>query len=95
MGWAQKLGPAIPLSDTHTLYSPPECAEVAKQVFTPQLVTRIQALEKKYSPVNGELYGNHLYVFSKKPFDMYDRKVVRLVFDTVAAAVPKPSGSSV
>ena len=85
--FAQKVGDATPLSDSHTLYSPPESAPVSRQLFTPELLGRIGSLETRFGPVNAEVTGNHLYVFSKKPFDLYDATTVRLVFDTIAAAL--------
>lgn len=93
---AQSIGTAFALSDSFTLYCPQEAEATARAVFfRPEFVTHVSALNARYGPVNAELYGNHLYVFSRKPFDMYDPTTVRLVFDTVAAAVPDPSGSSV
>lgn len=87
VSYAQKVGPAIDLDDVFTLYSPADSVATARQVFTPELLSHLHELEKHFSPVNAELHGNRLYVFTlKKLFDFYKPRDVRLVFDTVAAA---------
>lgn len=92
--FAKKTGDPTVLDEVYTLYAPPECAAVARQVFSPELMEHIRRLEKRLSPVNAELRGNHLYVFSRKPFDMYNPKIVRLVFDTIAAAQATSPGTA-
>lgn len=86
--FAQSVGSATPLTAVHTLYCPPESSAVASEVFNAELMATIESLEQKYGPVNAELVGDHLYVFTPKAFDMYDAETVRLVFDTIAAALP-------
>lgn len=96
LAFAQKISSGIMLNDVYTVFSAPKSDPIARQVFTPELLVRIQALEQKFSPVNAELRGNHLYIFSlNKPFYMYKSKHVRLVFDTIAATRPAKAANDV
>lgn len=89
---AALAGPASRLNDEFTQFCPPESAAVARSVFAAELLERLTALERHSGPLNVELIAQGLYVTAAKPFDMYDPDTVRLVFDTIAAAVRATAG---